>query len=194
MNYLAHLYFSDSSPTAWTGSLLGDFIKGGSFRGLPDDLVRQLKLHRHMDSYTCRSPAFQQSCRRLNPSFRYARGVLVDVFYDHFLACHWEHYHRLPLTEFAQQVYAGLQSCHHHLTPEFRRQLPRMIEMDWLTSYRQPAVIKKVLGCLEKRIKAKFPLSQGFEDLSRRRAELETDFSAFMLEAESVVRDWKQQH
>jgi len=194
MNYLAHLYLSDPSPLAWAGSLMGDFVKGVVPETLPAELSRHLRLHRHIDSLTQTSELFQMSRRRLDPRFRYARSVLVDVFYDHFLACRWGEYSNQSLADFSQQVYHGLQSCFDHLSPGLQRQLPRMIEYDWLTSYRNPEVVQRVLHRLEERIQHKIPLAAGFSQLDLWRNELETDFVAFMDEAQQVTTAWKQDH
>ncbi len=192
MNYLAHLYLSDSAPLAWAGSLMGDFVKGAVPETFPDELSRHLKLHRHIDSLTQRSEIFQTSRRRLDPRFRYARSILVDVFYDHFLACRWEDYSTQPLENFSQDVYAGLQSCYELLSPGLQQQLPRMIEYDWLTSYRQPEIIQRVLFRLEERLKHKIPLAAGFSQLEIWRDQLEDDFVAFMVEVEQATMTWKQ--
>ena len=192
MNYLAHLYFSDPNPLAWSGSLMGDFVKGVVPATLPKELARHLKLHRHIDSLTQRSDIFQTSRRRLDPRFRYGRSILVDIFYDHFLACRWGEYSDQPLAEFAWEIYAGLQSCYDHLSPALQQQLPRMIKYDWLTSYAQPEVIQRVLIRLEERLRHKIPLAEGFSQLEMWRSPLEDDFVAFMLEVEQETTVWKQ--
>ena len=192
MNYLAHLYLSDPTPYAWAGSLMGDFVKGAVPTTFPEELSRHLKLHRHIDSLTQRSEIFQTSRRRLDPRFRYARSILVDVFYDHFLACRWGDYSTQPLANFAQDVYAGLQSCSDLLSSGLRQQLPRMIENDWLTSYRQPEIVQRVLVRLEERLQHKIPLADGFSQLAIWRNQLEDDFVAFMVEAEQLTTAWKQ--
>ncbi len=171
---------------------MGDFVKGPVPSHLPAELARHLHLHRQIDSYTAISPAFQCSRKRLDPGFRYARAVLVDVFYDHFLACAWEDYSNQSLNSFAQDVYHGLNSCFELLSPALQQQLPRMIEHDWLTSYREPAVVKRVLQRLEARINHKFPLADGFSELTRCRSGLEEDFSLFMLEMKNEVATRKQ--
>ena len=193
MNYLAHLYFSAPTPLAWSGSLMGDFVKGVVPADLPEELSLHLKLHRKIDAYTQQSQAFQQSRRRLNPRFRYARSILVDVFYDHFLACQWQQYSSQPLNCFAQEVYRGLQACHDYLPVPLQNQLPRMIEHDWLTSYQYEDVVLRVLQRLEIRLQHKFPLAQGIDELKRWRSDLEEDFAAFMLEACNMIACWREQ-
>lgn len=194
MNYLAHLYFSEPNPLAWSGSLMGDFVKGKVPADFPEELTRHLKLHRYIDSLTQRSEIFQTSRQRLDPRFRFARSVLVDVFYDHFLACRWEEYSSQSLADFAQEVYGGLRSCYELLSPGLQQQLPRMIEYDWLTAYRQPDIIQRVLRRLEERLKHKIPLAAGFAQLELWRTDLENDFAAFMTEAQQETIAWKQSH
>lgn len=169
---------------------MGDFVKGPVPADLPVELSRYLRLHRRIDSYTQQNPVFQQSRRRLDPRFRYARSILVDVFYDHFLARNWSQYSSQPLAEFAQDVYRGLQASHGLLPELLQQQLPHMIEHDWLTSYQDSEVVLRVLQRLEKRLKNKFPLAQGIDELERCRVPLGNDFSAFMIEATAMVDDW----
>ncbi|MEA3363965.1 MAG: acyl carrier protein phosphodiesterase [Thermodesulfobacteriota bacterium] len=171
---------------------MGDFVKGAVPETFPEELSRHLKLHRHIDSLTQRSDIFQTSRRRLDPRFRYARSVLVDVFYDHFLACRWDEYSDQSLADFSQNVYCGLQSCNDLLSPGLQQQLPRMIEYDWLTAYRKPEIVQRVLQRLEERIKHKIPLAAGFPQLELLRGELEDDFAAFMDEAQQVATEWKR--
>lgn len=188
MNYLAHLYFSAPRPLAWAGAMMGDFFKGSHFGELPDDLVIHLKLHRRLDTFALNSPPFQNSRRRLCSSLGHGRSILVDVFYDHFLACQWEYYSAQPLPEFAHGVYRGLRACHHHLSVRLQEQLPRMIAGDWLTSYRQEAVVERVLLRLEQRLNHKIPLAQGYEQLHQHREKLEQDFTDFMAAAAGYVK------
>ncbi len=192
MNYLAHLYLSDPNPLAWSGSLMGDFVKGAVPTTFAVELSRHLKLHRYIDSFTQRSETFQHSRRRLDVDLRHGRSVLIDVFYDHFLACFWDDYSNQSLADFAQDVYRGLQSCYDHLSPGLQQQLPRMIEHDWLTAYRKPEVVQRVLQRLEERINHKLPIASGFPQLELWRDELEVDFATFMQEVTQEVAEWKR--
>ncbi len=191
LNYLAHLYFSESRPLAWAGALMGDFVKGRRFDGLPDDLVMHLQLHRALDAYTRISVPFQRSRRRLDPALSHGRSVIVDVFYDHFLACYWRDYSPCPLPDFAQQVYAGLMDCHDVLHPRLQQQLPQMMARDWLTSYQRPEVVKRVLERLSQRLNHKLDLVGGFAALTTGRDALEEDFRSFMAGAAPYLQQWK---
>ncbi|WP_303720294.1 acyl carrier protein phosphodiesterase [Malonomonas rubra] len=165
-------------------------MKGPVSGSLPEELARHLRLHRRIDTYTTVSQSFQSSRQRLDPRFRYARGILVDVFYDHFLACHWDRYSSRPLAEFAQDVYRGLQSCYPLLPESLQQQLPRMIEYDWLTSYRDQDVVLRVLQRLEDRLRNKFPLAEGYSEMIIHRSGLEADFADFMKELSAAIIYW----
>ena len=79
------------------GSLLGDFVKGQIDAGLAPTLRYGIRLHRKIDAYTDTHPLFRQSKQRLRqPYYRYG-GILIDIFYDHFLARRWDVYCDLPL-------------------------------------------------------------------------------------------------
>lgn len=171
---------------------MGDFVKGPVPENLPVGLATHLKLHRYIDRLTQENDIFQRSRRRLNPRYRYARSILVDVFYDHFLACRWGELMSQPLGDFAQTVYTGLEECFDILSPGLQQQLPRMIEYDWLTSYQNPDIVKRLLVRLEERLQHKIALAEGFEDLFLHRSKLEDDFTAFMAEATDAVDAWKQ--
>lgn len=191
MNYLAHLYFSDPDPLAWAGSLMGDFVKGALDSRLPVQLSRHVKLHRRIDSYTRDSQPFQVSRRRIDPRFRHGRSVMVDVFYDHLLASQWDTYHPQPLKEFSRQVYAGLNEVFDLLSPGLQRILPRMVERNWLLSYREELVMQRVLQRLEERLGQRLPLAEGYGELGRLRLELENDFSLFMRQCTVFVGEEK---
>lgn len=194
MNYLAHLFFSDPHPLAWAGSLMGDFHKGSDFSGMPPELVRHLKLHRYVDGLTRTSEFFQNSRRQIDPGFRHARSVLVDVFYDHFLACYWDRFSDIPLAKFADGVYHGLDDCHELLSPGLQRQFPHMVNNNWLLSYRNPDVVQRVLERLEQRLKGRVSLASGFRQIFIHREQLESDFFLFMAETAGKVACWKQHH
>jgi acyl carrier protein phosphodiesterase len=193
MNYLAHLYFSDPDPLAWAGSLMGDFVKGTLGNEFPPQLLRHIKLHRRLDTYTRDSVPFQDSRRRIDPRFRHGRSVMVDVFYDHLLAAKWDDYHAQPLEEFSLQVYAGLEDVFDLLSPGLQLILPRMSERNWLLSYRDELVVKHVLQRLEERIGHRLPLAEGYTELSRLRDVLDSDFEVFMHQANGFVCEQKTQ-
>ena len=115
MNYLVHLYLSGPDPEHQLGGLMGDFVKGPIPAGYPEKIALGLHLHRRIDSLAQRNPHIRQSRQRLHPKFGHGRGIIVDIFYDHFLANSWSNYSPESLEVYASRVYRLLQENHSQL-------------------------------------------------------------------------------
>jgi acyl carrier protein phosphodiesterase len=100
VNFLTHLFVSGGAPGLLVGNLMGDFIRGRLDGRFPPDIEQGILLHREIDSFAGQNRNFLRSKRRLDSCFGLYRGVLVDLFYDHFLAAHWEDYADVPFSFF----------------------------------------------------------------------------------------------
>ena len=107
--------------------------------------------------------------------------MLVDVFYDHFLARNWRVYSPgVPLEEFARKSYAVLWEAREILPARLQRILPSMMEQDWLTSYRTVESIDRVLQGLARRVSRENPLPHAISVLREHHHQLELDFREFL--------------
>ena len=183
MNYLVHLHLAPPQPLARLGSFAGDFVKGPIREHWPADFARGLLLHRRLDAFAHDNPAFNRSRVRLNPELGLYRGVLVDIYYDHFLARHWGRFSSVSLEDYAAAVYADLERNMSWLPAGLQRVAPRIIEHDWLVSYRDQEVIELVLRRMAHRGRHT-GLMAGAGELARNYAGLEEDFFAFMVAGE----------
>lgn len=165
MNYLVHLYLSDGSAGGLLGNLMGDFVKGALDESIPAEIRAGIHQHRLVDAFAQGNSHFRRSKRRLDKRFGHCKGVLVDVFYDHLLAGNWQRHHPRPLEEFAAGVYALLEEHFDELPPGLREVAPRMIRHDWLVSYREIAVVGRVLERIAARLSRPTPLAQGLPAL-----------------------------
>lgn len=184
MNYLAHLYLAGPEPGDRVGGLLGDFVKGLLPAGLPPDLAAGVALHRSIDSYADRHAAFQRSRERISPLRRRYAGIMVDMFYDHFLAVRWNEFGEGELAAFSTETYALLQQRQHQLPASLAELLPAMIHGDWLSSYRHPENIALALDRMStRRLSRPNPLAGAGEELLADYAGFEADFRAFLPDA-----------
>jgi len=188
LNYLFHLFLSDHSPEGLLGSLMGDFIKGRLDDTYPTGVRRGIELHRRIDSFAHSNATVRRSMQRMDPSYRHYRGILVDVFYDHFLARNWARHADMPLAAFARHVYLALESHHRLLPPGLQRIAPRMIAHNWLESYRDIDRVDIVLSRLATRLSRPNPLARGNAELRRHYQSLENDFNQFLPEAVDYAR------
>ena len=187
MNYLAHLYLAQDSPESLVGSLLGDFVKGDDHRNYAPAIQRAILTHRQIDAYTDVHPVYRRSKGRLDPAFRHTKPLLVDVFYDHFLAKNWGDYADVPLEDFTQAAYRALEQYEADLPPRLRRMLPYMKAEDWLLSYRELEGVGFVLKGLSRRMTHANRLDQGLTALRQNYAALEDDFEVFFPELQAYV-------
>ena len=185
MNYLVHLYLSDPDPLVRLGNLMGDFVKGHlEDAPYPPGIIRGLRQHRDLDSYCLRSPAVKISKNRIDPSFSYFRSIMVDVFYDHFLASNWAQHAAGSLEGFAESIYRLLEE-HDELLPDGLKKItPRMIKYNWLVSYREIWVMERALKRLGWRLSRKNPLAEGYGELLKNYDDLQDDCARFLTEAQ----------
>lgn len=179
MNYLAHLFLSDGTPESLIGNLLGDFIKGSIENIYPEQISKGIYLHRKIDSYTDYQPIFRSSKRLISLDRRRFSGIMIDVFYDHFLAKNWYNYSTTRLKDFTNHVYQVLQENQNRLPERLKNILPNMITNDWLASYKEISGINRAINGLSRRIKRTNNLSGGVEELFFNYQQLQADFSAF---------------
>lgn len=180
MNYLAHLYLSEPREQAWLGSLLGDFVKGPLDGRYGEEITRAIAMHRKIDVFTDAHPLVLRSRSRISAQRRRYAGIMVDVFYDHFLAKNWNDFHEEPLAEFTGRVYGILTRNHALLPARLQHVAPMMIELDWLGSYADIGSIYTALDRMGRRVKRENPLMNSADELVANYAQIEADFRAFL--------------
>lgn len=182
MNHLMHLYLSGNDPETLVGNLMGDFVKGRLDDRFPPGIRRGLEIHRKIDSFAAGNELFLRSKRCLDPRYGHFRAVLVDIFYDHFLASDWNDYSPLSLEEFLGYSHQILARIEEQLPPRLRELVPRMFSRQWLLAYREPAGIEIALRRMSERLARQNPLAEGIGELLKKRDLLLRDFRAFLPE------------
>ena len=88
MNYLAHVYLSGSDKDLIIGNF--DLIMSKkSLFNYPETIQKGILLHRKIDDFTDHHPDLK-NVTLLFPQFRHYSRVIVDMFFDHFLAAQWD--------------------------------------------------------------------------------------------------------
>lgn len=180
MNYLAHLYLSEPYDEAWLGSLMGDFVKGPLDDRYGSEITRAIALHRKIDVFTDSHPVVLQSKARMSANRRRYAGIMVDMFYDHFLARHWTDFHEEPLAVFTKRVYRVLERYHAVLPERLQRVAPMMAQWDWLGSYAEIGSIYTALDRIGQRLKRENPMMNSADELVGNYAKIEADFRTFL--------------
>jgi acyl carrier protein phosphodiesterase len=193
MNFLAHAFLARDSIDLLLGSLMGDFVKGPLTDRYAPAITRGLVLHRGVDTYTDAHVLVARSRARISPPRRRYAGIMVDLFYDHFLARHWDDYATVPLPEFTASVYSTLLERRDLLPERLQNIASNMARTDWLGSYRDTTNVGIALDRIGTRLTRGNALLDSVEELVANYDGLEEDFRAFFPEvvrfAEEYVRE-----
>jgi acyl carrier protein phosphodiesterase len=182
MNFLAHLYLSGDNDLLKIGNFMADGIHGKNFDTFPLDIQKGIILHREIDTFTDAHPIFRQSTKRLHANYHHYSGIIVDIFYDHFLAKNWSRYSEEPLADFTERFYQSLREHYDFLTEKTQKMLPYMIDQNWLMSYQTIEGIENVLVKMDNRMKRNANMRFSVTELSLFYSEFEQEFTAFFKE------------
>ncbi|MBE2257659.1 MAG: DUF479 domain-containing protein [Rhodobacteraceae bacterium] len=194
MNYLAHALLAGPDDDYRLGGLLGDFVKGPlppTPSALGAEVLHGLVLHRRIDSFADAHVAFRRSRQRISAERRRYSGIIIDLFYDHFLAVHWGRFSEQALEAFTAGVYALL--ARHRLPERLAQILPRMRADDWLASYREPAAVGRALDQIaSRRVRPGNSLAGAGVELGAAYGDFESDFLEFFPAAMAFAEQFRR--
>ena len=179
MNYLFHLYLSGDDPDILTGNFMGDFVKGRLNDSYPPRLRSGIELHRRIDSFAQKDGHFTRSRLRLSPEFGLYRGILVDLFYDHFLAVSWDEFGEEPLEQYLKRARSMVEGNRCRLPERLQGLLPVIFE-ELIPSYLTIEGVATALTRMSRRISRTNPLAEGARELTRHYGALQEDFQGFL--------------
>ena len=179
MNYLAHILLSGNNPEIIIGNFMADSIKGKQYKIYSRQIQIGIILHRRIDTFTDNHLVVRQSTRRLHQKYSHYSGVIVDIFYDHFLAKNWHNYSATPLPHYCENFYKSLTKFHDKLPLKVQQFVPYMISDNWLLSYASINGIQKVLNGMNKRTKNKSKMNLAIEELQNYYDAFELEFTLF---------------
>jgi acyl carrier protein phosphodiesterase len=192
MNFLAHALLAGSADADRIGGLLGDFVKGPLPAGLPPALAAGVALHRAIDSFADRHPAFVTSRRRIGATRRRVSGVLVDLFYDHLLARDWAEHGCGTLDNYTARLYACLPD-YLDFFPESARDTVRLMRAnDWLGAYRDVAAVGVAIDRMAvHRLRRANTLGGGIDEFLADADGFAADFRRFLPDALAFAARWR---
>ncbi len=187
MNYLAHLYLSGEDEATMVGNFIGDYVKGKSYQEFPDDIRKGILLHRQIDSFTDRHPKFREAKKLLNGDYGLYAGIVIDLFYDHFLAKNWHRYSAYSLREFAKYSHAVLLSHFRFLPKRVQGFLPFLIQNRRLESYAKTKGIQHSLEIMSRYTSLPENSKKAISIMKTNTLFFEKNFEAFMHETIDFV-------
>ena len=192
MNHLAHVFLSGKDENLMMGNLIADFVTGSEARLCNPKFLKGIQLHYFIDVFTDSHPTVKESTKKLHPYHHKYAPVVIDVFYDFFLAKNWPYYAQqmdlnLDMRSFINQTYDVLEKNKSDFPEKLSKPLPNMIKNDWLYQSTQMEGQKKVFSMLEKRTKYESNFNNAVNHLIEFQDELEKEFNIFFPELISAV-------
>lgn len=183
MNYLAHAFLSNNDEDILIGNFIADHLRGNNFTGLSQRVIEGVLLHRKIDTFTDEHSEFKKSKRVFYDGFEKYSGILIDIYFDYFLAKDFSKYSEISLSEFSKKVYKIYSDNQSLLPKSSSRFLEYVIQNNVYLSYSSIHGIETVLNHLSHRIKHRVQLDDSIKLFKEHETELQQHFDAFFKDA-----------
>ncbi|WP_158963259.1 acyl carrier protein phosphodiesterase [Myroides fluvii] len=187
MNFLAHVYLSGQDEQKAIGNFIADSVRGKQYLEFSKGIQHGILLHREIDTYTDAHPIWRKDKKLLVPVYNHYAAVIIDLYYDHFLAKNWAAYHEIPLATYAANFYDTLQVNFDMLPTKIQNFLSIMIRENWFTCYETIEGLGYILQQMDRRTKGISKMTQATRELAEHYEVLERDFTHFFKELEEYV-------
>ena len=179
MNYLAHAFLSHHQEGLLVGNFIADHIRGNKLLDYPEEIQQGIRLHRAIDHYTDTHEEFKKCKRLFYDGFEKYSGILVDIYFDYFLASGFEIHSEMALPDFSESVYKVYKK-HVNLLPEnSNRFLNYVLQNNIYNAYAHMGGIEKVLSHLSHRINHGTKLQQSLSIMQTHETEIQERFNRF---------------
>ncbi|MBJ6120013.1 DUF479 domain-containing protein [Pontibacter sp. BT310] len=193
MNYLAHLYLSGDDEELLLGNFIADAVKGNKAALYSPGIARGIKLHRLIDTYTDTHPVVSETKARLREKYKKYAPVVADLYFDHFLAKHFERFANESLEDYSQRAYSLINSHFAALPERVQYFFPYMVEQNWLLGYAEIEGIARALTGLSRRTSFESGMETAGEELTLNYSLYYQDFELFFPELEQYVEVMKRE-
>jgi acyl carrier protein phosphodiesterase len=179
MNLLAHAHLSGNNNDILLGNFIADAVKGKKKLNYKTEIQQGFALHREIDEFTDNHFLVHRSIARVKPYFSRFSGVVMDIYYDHFLARNWHDYDQRELPVFAAHVYGILTRNVFILPHRTKRLLPFLISQNWLTAYGDFTGLKHVFNGMDRKTGRISGMNNAIDVLKQNYDDLYADFRSF---------------
>ena len=187
MNYLAHVFLSGNNEEIAVGNFIGDYVKGEKFKKYSESIKRGILLHRIIDQYTDRNITVKKSKSLLKNKYGKYSGIIVDIFYDHFLAKNWHIFSSQSLKDFTQNFHKILCKYFEILPEEVKKFVPSFINNNWIETYKSVEGMEMVLKRMSDVTTLPDETDFAIKVLTSNYKEIENDFLDFFPELATYV-------
>jgi len=190
MNFLAHLYLTKDLPEKVSiGNFMADAVKGrNALDRYPAEIHKGILIHREIDDFTNKHTLFQQGTRRLHNTYGKYAGVILDIFYDYFLAVNWDQYCEIDLAVFARSRYQMIDRYMHYLPDRTLLWFAYMKQHDLLFNYSREEGISFVLRGMDRRTGGISGMGGAIKELKDHQESFNREFISFFADIQSYLK------
>ncbi len=188
MNFLSHIYLSGESEGLIIGNFIADSVKGSAFNQFSAEIKSGILLHRKIDSFTDSNPIVEQSKLRLRSKYKKYACVIVDIYYDHYLAKNWGTYSDVNFEQYVQNIYAVIKNNFSVLPEKSAHFTKYMLQHNILSAYSKLEGIEKALQGMARRASFQSNMEYAIEDLKEHYSLFENEFRLYFPELIQFVK------
>ena len=171
------------------GNFIADHVKGSDVLKYSETVRKGIAMHRAIDTYTDQHPVVKQSIARLRADFHKYAGVVVDMYYDHYLSAQWNEYSDQKLDEFTKTRYEVLDAFQTILPVRSARLLFYMEKQNWLKSYSSFDGMQQAFNGMSRRTTFESHMENAVVNLKAAYPEFNLEFRQFFPELQAYVKD-----
>jgi acyl carrier protein phosphodiesterase len=189
MNFLAHIYLSGSSDEFKVGNFIGDYVKGKDYEKFPPEIRKGILMHRGIDWFTDNHPIVRQSKTYFTPRYHKFSGIIIDIFYDHFLANEWNSFSDENLHDFVDSVNKVILKYADVFPEGIKKIVPYFIADNWFETYASIEGIEKILMKMSQRTSLPYEDNYAIEVLKDKYNSIRDEFLEFFPQIINFVEE-----
>jgi acyl carrier protein phosphodiesterase len=188
LNYLAHLFLAGNHPETMLGNFIADHVKGSDILKFSEKTRNGIGMHRAIDTFTDQHPIVKQSITRLRSDFSKYSGVIVDMYYDHFLSANWSNYSNTDIHTFTKTRYDILNSFQAILPSRSAKLLYFMEKQNWLLAYANLDGMQQAFNGMARRTTFESKMEYAVANLKAEYVEFGNEFRMFFPDLQQFVQ------
>lgn len=171
------------------GNFIADHVKGSDVMNFSETVRKGIAMHRSIDTFTDQHKVVKQSIARLRPDFHKYAGVVVDMYYDHYLSANWDEYSSVDLQTFTRSRYEILDSYREILPARSARLLYFMSKQNWLIMYADLDGLQQAFNGMARRTTFTSNMENAIGNLKADYQAFEKEFREFFPDLQEFVSD-----
>jgi acyl carrier protein phosphodiesterase len=190
LNYLAHIFLSGNDARLQVGNFIGDFVKGSKLNNYSNRIRDGIRLHRDIDHFTDSHEVVRDTVTFLRPAFGRYSAIIVDMYFDYFLALDFHVYSPdKSLERFSYHFYASVLVRYHHLPKRVRGFIFHFVFTNRLAAYSTIEGLKESLQIMARHKVTALEPDKTIVFLLQHHDELQKRFHLFFPDVLEFVRN-----